>query len=149
MNEFLAVVKQYKEFIMLVVALVTATLLVLGYFATKSELTAVRSQIQSLIDAQSCQLGIRILSAESISGISRSENVRLELIRAKSRLEDQLKRGLPSTEASFVKEQIASQQKQIEDTDEELKRLRILRDHARDAQLQFQCGSTIKEGNKS
>ena len=78
MKEFIEQLKLYKEYVILIVAIVGGCLFVINYFATKDALANTTKTLNRLIDERECWLNNRITAAEISAGIGHLEREKIQ-----------------------------------------------------------------------
>jgi hypothetical protein len=87
MKEFLEQVKQYKEFIFIIVAIVSGVFFVMNYFATKEALNQTERKLDKLQVERDCRLDKRVAVAEASAAIAALERDQIEKMREKIEIE--------------------------------------------------------------
>jgi hypothetical protein len=87
MKEFIEQLKQYKEFIVIIVAIVSGIFFVLNYFATKEALDQTERKLDQMQVERNCRLDKRVAVAEASAAIAALEREQIEKMSEKIELE--------------------------------------------------------------
>lgn len=141
MKEFIEQLKLYKEYIIMIVVIVSGCLFVINYFATKEALTTTRKSLSLLIDQRECWLKNRIMTVDMSASIANLERERLEKTRAKIELAFKSPASLSHVDRMYKQEQLEQISKDFQRIDEELK---AYRNRSREASEKLSEGTCLK-----
>ena len=120
MKEFIEQLKLYREYILIIVALVSGCLFIANYFATKDALTKTQSELNSLIAEGNCSLNYRVNQSEVNAAIANLEKERLEKMNLRVELTMRSKGGLSQMEKLYNDEQLLQVTKDFERINQDL-----------------------------
>lgn len=147
MREFMEQLKLYKEYVLIIVALVGGCLFVINYFATKEALSNSQNTLNRLLDERECWLSHRITVSEVSAAIATLEKERLEKVRLKIELISKPIANAESSEALYKNEQLDQIAKDFLRIDEDLKGFRATARFANESMSNRAC-SKIPEVRK-
>lgn len=120
MKEFIEQLKLYREYILIMVALVSGCLFIINYFATKDALTSTQNELNALIAEGNCVLNYRVNQSEVSAAIANLEKERLEKLKLRVDLTRQSQDRLSSTEKLYNEEQLKQITKDFERIEKDL-----------------------------
>lgn len=145
MKEFIEQLKLYKEFILVIIGLVTGSIFIATYFATKDALTQAQKQLNDLIAERECQLGNRITIAEAGITLASLEREQIEKLRDKIDAQEELGKRSSAIEKKYIKEKIERIAADLTRLDVEIRTSREQRKQANDLLVRNACAGTGKK----
>jgi hypothetical protein len=142
MKEFIEQLKQYKEFVFIIIAIVSGVFFVANYFATKEALSQTEKKLDKIQIERDCRLDNRVAVAEASATISELEREQIEKMRERIQLQQE------TTSKDPVSRQLAEERLQklvtgINQLEHELDRQRNVKTIANDILIKNAC--TIRE----